>query len=98
MRTRRKRVTVSLSDELLTEIDRWSRELRETRSGLMEEWLRRGARAAAEEKLNREIERYYRTRTAAQRREDEAIATATSRWAKQIDYDAPSPGPRSRSR
>src|SRR5579872_5335433 len=87
MRRLRKHVSVSLPGELLEAIDSAARELRETRSALMEEWLRLGARARRQDTLDDEVEAYYRERTESERREDEELAKASAGFARALDYD-----------
>lgn len=89
MRKARTRVTVSLPVDLVELIDRSSRELKETRSALVEEWLRHGAAAHDRRALDAEIRAYYGSLTGAERREDEAIGKASSRAARALDDERP---------
>ena len=93
MRVYRKRVSISLPADLLAEIDDRCRMLRETRSGLMEEWLRQMAVQAAQLQLDREIAAYYRGAPAAQRVRDEESVSAFSGAARGLRIDD-SPGGR----
>ena len=89
MRIRRSRVTLSLPSDLVELIDRCSAEIKETRSGLVEEWLRYASLRHRKQALDDEITAYYTNRSAAQRREDDAIARWSTRMAALIDYDQP---------
>ena len=85
MKKARTRVTVSLPADLVDLIDRSSRELKETRSALVEEWLRHGASSYAQRELDAEITRYY----AQQSAEDTALSRAASRAAARLTIDEP---------
>jgi metal-responsive CopG/Arc/MetJ family transcriptional regulator len=89
MRNPHKRLTVSLPEDLVKELDRCSRKAGTSRSGLVEEWLRRGAREHVTRELHKEIEAYYGNRTAEDIREDDAIAKASTRAARRLTIDMP---------
>jgi hypothetical protein len=97
MRARRKKpVTVSLSEELIELVDQVSKELKETRSGIIEGWLLASARQHTEAKLAREYEEYVNRRSSQERSEDEALAQAMGQAARRIDYDNQARKPRGR--
>ena len=87
MKVLRKRVSVSLPADLLDLIDRQSRDLRRARSQIVEDWLRGAAERGVWRKLDEEIEAAYQYRTDPERVEDEAIARALGRAARQLQFD-----------
>lgn len=89
MKRPRTRVTVSLPADLVDLIDRTSRELKETRSALVEEWLRQGASSRAQCALEAEITDYYSRQSAIERADDVAIARAAGRAAARLTLDEP---------
>ena len=86
MRIPHKRVTVSLPDELVAKLDRSSRRLGLTRSGLAAQWLRRGSREQDKADLERDIEAYYAEQGPA-RAEDASISRAAARLARRLRVD-----------
>ena len=94
MRIAHKRVTVSLPADLVEQLDRSSRRMGTTRSGLVEEWLRRGARERGQADLDRQIEIYYAGRDQAEVADDESIARAAGRLARRIRIDGDADLPR----
>ena len=90
------KVSLTISADLLERVDSAARRERKTRSYLVEQWLNAGASRAAERAIELDMIRYYTTRTAEERADDEAIARGSSLRAREIDYDAPSRPRRSR--
>jgi metal-responsive CopG/Arc/MetJ family transcriptional regulator len=92
---RKAKLSITLDADLLATIDREAKRLDVTRSGLMERWLRRGARGGEAQRLEEETATYYTSMTARERSEDTAIALATGRAAKRVVVDGSSaPGDR----
>jgi hypothetical protein len=87
MKNSHKRVTVSLPGDLVEKLNRSSRRLGLTRSGLAAQWLRRGSREHEKTDLDRQIEDYYRERGPAELVEDESIARAAGRLARKLRVD-----------
>ncbi len=87
MRNLHKRLTVSLPADLVEQLDRAARRAGTSRSALVEEWLRRGARVQAHGELERQIEAYYAGRSLAERAEDESIAKAAGLIAPRLSID-----------
>jgi metal-responsive CopG/Arc/MetJ family transcriptional regulator len=82
------KISITLSRDLVERIDEEAaRQPSLSRSGVIEMWLRRGARADASRALEDDTIRYYESLTANERAEDEAIARASSRAARRIRYD-----------
>jgi hypothetical protein len=79
---------VSLPTDLIAAVDRRARTLpNATRSGVMEKWLRRGARLQAEADLQDEVLDYYASLSAEEQSEDQALAHALSRSARRLEFD-----------
>jgi Arc/MetJ-type ribon-helix-helix transcriptional regulator len=103
--TRRVKISVSLPADLVERIDRQvARRPGGTRSGVMEEWLRRAARADAHQELDRAIEAYYRDLREDERADDRVEAEAWIRlgaatWsARERAEDEPATGRRAARR
>ena len=87
MRTARKtKVSVTIEQDLLTEIDRLAVG-GSTRSRIIEEWLRLAAREHARRALAAATAAYYEGRSEAERAEDETLAELTARAAGERDFD-----------
>jgi hypothetical protein len=91
MKNRHKRVTVSLPGELVAKLDRSSRRLGLTRSGLAAQWLSRGSREQDSADLDRHIETYYAELEPTELAEDESISRAAARLARRLTVDKPPP-------
>jgi metal-responsive CopG/Arc/MetJ family transcriptional regulator len=87
------KVSVTLSADLLALIDRDVRRRKDTRSGVIEQWLRRAATASIAQEIEAATAAYYQSLRDNERTEDEAISRALSKAAKRVSYGAaPSPG------
>lgn len=84
----RVKVSVTIPADLVARADSVARRTGETRSGVFEDWLRAGASRAAERSIEEATAAYYESLRGEARDEDEAIAHATTRAARQITYDA----------
>lgn len=88
MENTRVKVSITLAPELLRTIDRVRRSRPgESRSAVIEEWLRRGARQEEEARLRAETIEYYESRSSEEVREDTALARASSRAARRLRID-----------
>ena len=81
------KVSVSLSSDLLEQIDAEAEQTSRSRSQIFEVWLRLAARRRAAEKLERDTLAYYTSRTAVQEAEDAALSRASLRAAKEREID-----------
>jgi metal-responsive CopG/Arc/MetJ family transcriptional regulator len=81
------KVSVSLSRDLLEEIDAEAAQTSRSRSQIFEIWLRLAARRRAAAKLERDTLAYYASRTTEQETEDEALSRASLRAAKKRKID-----------
>jgi metal-responsive CopG/Arc/MetJ family transcriptional regulator len=89
------KISISLDAEVLEAVDRRAARNKTTRSAVMEQWLRSAARQAELQRLEEETAAYYDSLTPAERREDAAIARASSRALQKLIIDEP---PRRRAR
>jgi hypothetical protein len=86
------KVSLSLSADVVALVDRTARRGNDTRSGVIERWLRRAATAAVEQELAEATAAYYRSLHGDERAEDEALARGLSLAARRVSYDdAPAP-------
>lgn len=84
----RAKVSITLSEELLARIDREAgRRPGGSRSAVIEEWARRGARLRGADLLREETIAYYDSLDAADQAEDSAIARASGDAARKLGYD-----------
>ena len=81
------KVSVTLSADILELIDRDARRHRDTRSGVIEVWLRRAANAAAERAIDDATAAYYLSLRGEARAEDDAMARGLSRAARRVAHD-----------
>jgi metal-responsive CopG/Arc/MetJ family transcriptional regulator len=81
------KISITLSSDLLSRIDEAAHRARESRSAVIENWLRRAARTRATEMLREQTIEYYDSITPEERAEDEAVARATAEHARRIRYD-----------
>ena len=92
------KVSVTLSADLLKRIDREAKSRRsDSRSAVMERWLRTVVYRSAEEKLAAETTAYYQALTDEERAEDVEWAEFSARSFSQLDIDGP-PARKSRAR
>ena len=93
--TRKLKVSLTLSEDLLARVDREAAGTDGGRSGVVERWLRRAVAADVERAIDNATAAYYASLRGAP--EDEAIARASSSAARRVHYgDAPRPRARTR--
>src|SRR5687768_13449669 len=88
------KVSLTLSADLISVIDRDARQRGSTRSGVIEDWLRRAANANAERELQHATAAYYLSLREGERAEDEALARGLSAAARRVAYDEAMPSRR----
>ena len=99
MATPRVKISVSLPRDLVARIDRVARGEARSRSRVLEGWLRASARERAARELEAATIAYYESLTPADRREEDAIGSASSTAARRLRIDdLARPGPRGRRR
>ncbi len=87
------KVSLTLSADLVALVDRDAKRLNDTRSGVVEQWLRRAARTAVEKEIEAATAAYYRSLRGDELAEDEALARALSAATRRVSYDE-APGAR----
>ncbi|GAC1354270.1 MAG: hypothetical protein NVSMB47_07520 [Polyangiales bacterium] len=93
----KRKVSLSLSADLLALVDHDARLRNDTRSGIVEQWLRRASIANAASEIDDATAEYYWSLRGAPRAEAEAIGRGASKAARRVSYDERSP-PRPRRR
>ena len=81
------KVSVTISSDLLAQIDREAKRGDLSRSEVLDRWLRLASTRRANEELELQTIAYYLNRTDDDRAEDEAIAAASSRAARRRRID-----------
>lgn len=81
------KVSLTISGDLLALVDRDARRHNDTRSGVVEQWLRRAANASVEKEIADATTAYYQSLHRDERAEDEALARALSAAARHVAYD-----------
>src|SRR5215510_2259226 len=89
MTARKTKISISLDSDVLDAVDRRAAKEKTTRSAIMEQWLRGAARQAELQRLEEETAAYYDSLTPAERREDDALAEASSRSFRKLTIDDP---------
>jgi metal-responsive CopG/Arc/MetJ family transcriptional regulator len=81
------KVSITLAADLVEAVDRVVKQEGTSRSAVIEGWLRRASRQAAEERIRLDTVAYYEGLSASDRAEDARIARATSRSARRLRID-----------
>jgi metal-responsive CopG/Arc/MetJ family transcriptional regulator len=81
------KVSLSLSADVLALVDRTAQRGKDTRSGVIERWLRRAATAAAEQEVAEATAAYYRSLRNDDRDDEEALSRSLSDAARRVSYD-----------
>ncbi len=81
------KVSLTLSAEVVALVDRDARRRQNTRSGVVEQWLRRAAAASVEHQIEEATAAYYRSLRGDERAEEEAMSKALSAAARRVSYD-----------
>jgi hypothetical protein len=81
------KVSLTLSADLVALVDRDARRLNDTRSGVVEQWLRRAASASTVQEIQDATVAYYRSLRGEERAEDEELSRALSSSARRVSYD-----------
>lgn len=98
MTTARKlKVSLTLSADVVALVDRDAARRHETRSGVIETWLRRAVSAAVEKELEQATAAYYLSLRGSALAEDDRLSRALSKTARRISYDE-APATRRRAR
>jgi hypothetical protein len=81
------KVSLTLSADLIALVDRDARRGKGSRSGVIEQWLRRAANANVEQEIDDATAAYYRSLRGEGRTEDESLARALSDAARRVAHD-----------
>jgi hypothetical protein len=81
------KVSLTLSADVVALVDRDARRHDGTRSGVIEQWLRRAASASAQREIEDATAAYYRSLRGAGRDEEEALSKGLSSAARRVSYD-----------
>ena len=95
---RKTKISISLDAGVLDAVDRRAAREKTTRSAIMEQWLRGGARQAELQRLEEETAAYYDSLTPEEKAEDAALAEASSRASRKLIIDDPPPRRKRRPR
>ncbi len=85
------KVSLTLSADLVALVDRDARLHNNTRSGVVEHWLRRAATAKTEQEINDATVVYYSALRGDERTEDESLSRSLSNAARRVSYDGSVP-------
>ena len=88
---RKVKVSISLDSQLLVLVDRLAANEGQTRSAVIERWLREGSRRGAAARLEEETAAYYDSLGPEDKDDDAAWATAASKAARKLAVDDGSP-------
>jgi hypothetical protein len=91
------KVSLTLSADVVALVDRDARRRKHTRSGVVEQWLRRAAGANVEHQIEEATAAYYLSLRGDERAEEEAISKALSGAARRVSYDGSEPRRRRRA-
>lgn len=94
---RKLKISVTVAADLLAGIDRKAAAAGGNRSAVIERLLRRAARDEALARLEEDTAAYYDGLTEHERADDEAVARASARAARRLDFDS-SPAMTTRTR
>ena len=87
------KVSLTLSSDLVALVDRDAKRRRDTRSGVIEKWLRKAATATAKREVEEATAAYYLALRAEGHQDEEAtLSRALSSAARKVPYgDEPAP-------
>ena len=81
------KVSLTLSADLVALVDRHARRGDGSRSGVVEQWLRRAASASVEHEIDDATASYYRSLRGEDRTGDEPLSRSLSDAARRVAYD-----------
>lgn len=85
--TRKVKVSVTIDADVLRAVDRLAAVEADTRSGVIQRWLRQGSRLAERARLENDTAAYYDGLTVAERDEDARWAKAATRAVRDLTFD-----------
>ena len=81
------KVSVTVSKDLLGEIDKVAKQSKSTRSAVIDRWLRISARERKRLEIEQATIAYYESLTDEERAEDEALTRALSKASRRVKID-----------
>jgi hypothetical protein len=87
MTAAKQKVSLTIAADVLELVDQDARRRNETRSGVVEQWLRRAASASVEREIAEATAAYYQSLRRDERAEEEALSRALSTAARRVAYD-----------
>jgi len=88
MKGTRMKLSITLAPEVVSAVDRAAKAVPGgSRSSVIETWLRRASRLNQEDRLRADTIAYYEGRAENERAEDAALAQASSRAARKLEFD-----------
>jgi metal-responsive CopG/Arc/MetJ family transcriptional regulator len=85
--TAKLKVSLTLSADLVALVDRDARRGKGSRSGVIEQWLRRAASSNLAHEIDDATAAYYRSLRGEDRTEDESLSRSLSDAARRVAYD-----------
>lgn len=85
--SRKLKVSLTLSSDLLALVDKDAAKRGETRSGVIDQWLRRAAKESTTNAIHDATVKYYQSLTPEDAADNEAWARTSSEAAKRVNYD-----------
>ena len=84
----RTKLSITLSPDVVKEVDRAvERRIADSRSAVIEKWLRRGSRLEAEDQLREDTIAYYESLSESHRAQDASISRAASKTVRRLTFD-----------
>lgn len=80
------KVSLTLSSDVVALVDRDAQRRNDTRSGVIEQWLRRAANASVEKEVADATAAYYQSLRGDERIEDESLSRGLSAAARRVSY------------
>ena len=87
MKSPKVKVSVTVSKDLLGEIDKVAKQSKSTRSAVIDRWLRISARERKRLEIEQATIAYYESLTDEERAEDEALTRALSKASRRVKID-----------
>lgn len=81
------KVSLTLSADLVALVDRDAKRAKGTRSGVIEQWLRRAASSSLEHEIDDATAAYYRSLRGDDRTGDESLSRSLSDAARRVAFD-----------
>jgi hypothetical protein len=85
------KVSLTLSADLVALVDRDAQRRNDTRSGVVDQWLRRAANASVEQEVTEATAAYYLSLRSEDRAEDESLSRALSDASRRVSYGERAP-------